>query len=282
MPSAPLHPVGRVGDQLSRSKSKPASLTDTYVTSQPYAARRSSGVDALGHPAHGQAEQLVDRAHPLGVAAGQVVVDGQHVHRAAQRAWPAAADGCGQRLALTGGHLDDVAGEHRQRADELHVVGPLPERAAAASRPRAQISARESGRFRVMAVFLGAAVFFGAVVAVADSVARHSTARAVNSASDSFWSAFSLVSAKGRAARIGARSTVAPGRSRNRARQDMNQAEKRIAVDVTGAVSRRSIRSALRVLPRSPSGRNFGEPDGRSFGEPDGRNFGEVVAIRVA
>ena len=36
---------------------------------------------------------------------------------------PGGRDRAGQRLALTGGHLDDVAGQHPQRAEKLDVEG---------------------------------------------------------------------------------------------------------------------------------------------------------------
>ena len=35
-------------------------------------------------------------------------------------------DRSGQRLALTGRHFDDVAGQHPQRAEQLHVERPQP------------------------------------------------------------------------------------------------------------------------------------------------------------
>ena len=84
------------------------------------------GGRGLVDPADGEAEQLVDRAHPLGVAAGQVVVDRDHVDRA-PRGIAGGGDGGGQRLALTGGHLHDVTGEQRLRAEQLHVIGALVE-----------------------------------------------------------------------------------------------------------------------------------------------------------
>ena len=37
-------------------------------------------------------------------------------------------DRTGQGLALTGGHLDDVAGQHAQRAEQLNVERPQPGR----------------------------------------------------------------------------------------------------------------------------------------------------------
>ncbi len=104
-----LHPVVDVGDQLVAQVVE-AGLADRDVGD--VAGVRLAPLLAggrLGDPADGQPEQVVDRRHPVGVAAGQVVVDGDHVHRAvAQPDVPVRGDRRGQRLALTGGHLGDV------------------------------------------------------------------------------------------------------------------------------------------------------------------------------
>jgi hypothetical protein len=68
-----------------------------------------------------EAERLVDRAHPLRVAAGQVVVDRHEVHALAGQRVEADGEGRGQRLALAGLHLGDVAAVQHHAADELHV-----------------------------------------------------------------------------------------------------------------------------------------------------------------
>ena len=75
------------------------------------------------------AEQLVDRAHPLRVAAGQVVVDGDQVDAvAAQRVQDDRQRG-GERLALAGLHLRDRAVVQHHAADQLHVEVALAQRA---------------------------------------------------------------------------------------------------------------------------------------------------------
>ena len=75
-------------------------------------------------------ERLEQRAHPFGVAAGQVVVDRDDVHVAAAERVAGRGDRARQRLALTGRHLDHVAGQHPKRALQLDVErlqrgGPL-------------------------------------------------------------------------------------------------------------------------------------------------------------
>ena len=76
-----------------------------------------------------EAEEAVDPAHPLGVAAGEVVVDRDDVHALAGERVEVGRQRRDQRLALTGLHLGDVAEVQRGAAHELHVVVALAERA---------------------------------------------------------------------------------------------------------------------------------------------------------
>ena len=46
------------------------------------------------------------------------------MHVAAADRVSGGGDRTGERLALTGGHLDDIAGQHAQRAEQLHVERP--------------------------------------------------------------------------------------------------------------------------------------------------------------
>jgi hypothetical protein len=71
--------------------------------------------------ADGEAQRRVDRAHPLGVAAGQVVVDGDEVHALAGQRVEAHRERGRQGLALAGLHLGDVAAVEDHPADELDV-----------------------------------------------------------------------------------------------------------------------------------------------------------------
>ena len=72
--------------------------------------------DAPGDP-----ERVVDRAHPLGVAAGEVVVDGHDVDALAGERVEDHRERRRERLALAGLHLGDVAAVDRHAADQLHV-----------------------------------------------------------------------------------------------------------------------------------------------------------------
>ena len=75
-----------------------------------------------GHvDAHRQAEEVVQPAHPLGVAPRQVVVDGDHVHALAAERVQVHRQRGHQRLAFAGAHLGDLALVQRDAADQLHV-----------------------------------------------------------------------------------------------------------------------------------------------------------------
>ena len=68
-----------------------------------------------------EAEEAVDAAHPLGVAAGQVVVDGDEVDALAAEAVEVGRQRRHERLALAGLHLGDPAEVQRRAAHDLHV-----------------------------------------------------------------------------------------------------------------------------------------------------------------
>ena len=74
-----------------------------------------------------EAEEAVHPAHPLGVALGQVVVGRDDVHALARKRVQVGGEHAGQRLALTGAHLGDVAQVQRRAAHQLDVEGALPE-----------------------------------------------------------------------------------------------------------------------------------------------------------
>ena len=82
---------------------------------------------------------VVDRAHPLGVAAGQVVVDRDDVDALAGQRVEDDGERGGQRLALAGLHLGDVAAVQDHAADQLHVE------VAHAHRPLARLADDREG-----------------------------------------------------------------------------------------------------------------------------------------
>ena len=68
-----------------------------------------------------QAEELVEAAHPLRVAVGQVVVDGDDVDALAFERIQVDGQGGDQRLAFTGLHFGDFAAVQHHAADQLDV-----------------------------------------------------------------------------------------------------------------------------------------------------------------
>jgi len=79
-------------------------------------ARRLRQVDA-----HREPQEVVEAAHPLGVATGQVVVHGDHVHALARQGVQVHRQGSGQRLALARAHFGHFAVVQRDAAEHLHV-----------------------------------------------------------------------------------------------------------------------------------------------------------------
>ena len=79
--------------------------------------------------ADGEAEELVDLAHPFGVALGQVVVHRDDVDALAFERVEIDRQGGDQRLAFAGLHLGDLALVQDHAAHELDVEMALAERA---------------------------------------------------------------------------------------------------------------------------------------------------------
>ncbi len=68
-----------------------------------------------------QAQEVVDLTHPVGVAAGQIVVDGDDVDALALERVEVGGQGGDQGLALAGAHFRDAAGVQDHAADHLDV-----------------------------------------------------------------------------------------------------------------------------------------------------------------
>jgi hypothetical protein len=106
-----------------------ADLVDGHVHDVVGVGRAALGLlGRLAQPPDGDAELGEQRAHPLGVAAGEVVVHGDHVHAAALPGVARGGDRPDQRLALAGDHLDDVAEQEGGRRLQLDVERALAER----------------------------------------------------------------------------------------------------------------------------------------------------------
>ncbi len=82
--------------------------------------------------ADAQAHGAIGPAHFFGVAADQVIVDGDNVNRLAAPAPDAGRQRGGDGFALAGGHFGDESFTHRQRAHDLHGIGTFSNRAETA------------------------------------------------------------------------------------------------------------------------------------------------------
>src|SRR6266850_646090 len=71
-------------------------------------------------------------AHFFGVAADQIIVDGDYVNRLAAPAPDAGGQRGGDGFALAGGHFGDEPFAHGQCAHDLHGIGTFSNRAEAA------------------------------------------------------------------------------------------------------------------------------------------------------
>ena len=88
-------------------------------------------VQVVNDHADRQPQKLVDLAHPLGVALGQVVVHRDHVHAVAGQRIQIAGQRGHQRFAFAGLHLGNLALVQHHAADQLHVEVPHLHRAPA-------------------------------------------------------------------------------------------------------------------------------------------------------
>ncbi len=86
-------------------------------------------VEVVDDDAHRQAQELVDLAHPFGVALGQIIVDGDDVDAAAGERVEVDRKRGDQRLAFAGLHFGDLAFVQDHAADELNVEMTLAQRA---------------------------------------------------------------------------------------------------------------------------------------------------------
>ena len=82
-------------------------------------------VELVDDDANGEAEELVDAAHPFRVALGEVVVDGDDVDALAGERVEIDRQRGDQRLALARLHLGDLALVQHHAADQLHIEMPL-------------------------------------------------------------------------------------------------------------------------------------------------------------
>jgi hypothetical protein len=88
-------------------------------------------VQVVDDDADGEPQELVNLAHPLGIALGQVVVHRDHMHAVAGQGVQIAGQRGHQRFSFAGLHFADLALVQHHAADQLHVEvahlhGPPP------------------------------------------------------------------------------------------------------------------------------------------------------------
>ena len=86
-------------------------------------------VQSMHDDADAHAEKAVNLSHPLGVAAGEIIVDRHDVDAFAGKRVQIDCQGGDQGLAFAGAHLRDGAFVQDHAADQLHIEMPLLQRA---------------------------------------------------------------------------------------------------------------------------------------------------------
>ena len=120
---AALHHVGLVDDHVVAQVVKAELVVRAVGDVGLVGLLAVPGLDAVDDQTDGQTQETVDLAHPLGVAAGQVIVDGDNMHALAGQGVQVGGHGSDQRLAFTGLHLGDAGAVQHDAADDLHGVG---------------------------------------------------------------------------------------------------------------------------------------------------------------
>ena len=117
---AELHHVGLVGHhvvaQVVKAELIVGAVGDIGIVGGP----AGIAVHALYDQANGQPQPAVELAHPLAVALGQIVVNGNNVHPLAGQGVQVGGQGSHKGLALTGLHLGNIAAVQGNAAGHLH------------------------------------------------------------------------------------------------------------------------------------------------------------------
>ena len=88
------------------------------------------GPHALLNETNGQTQELVDGSHPLGIPAGQIIVERQDVDAVAGQGIEIGGQDCDQGLAFAGLHLDQLALVQSDPAEHLDIEGTHRDHAA--------------------------------------------------------------------------------------------------------------------------------------------------------
>ena len=117
---AALHHVGLVGHHVVAQIVEAKLVVGAVGDIGGVGGAAGVAVHALYDQADGQTQPAVQFAHPLAVALGQIVVDGDHMHAFAGQGIQVGRQGGHEGLAFTGLHLGNVAAVQGDAADDLH------------------------------------------------------------------------------------------------------------------------------------------------------------------
>ena len=117
---AALHHVGLVGHhvvaQVVKAELVVGAVGDIGIVGGPAGV----AVHALHDQTDSQPQPAIELAHPLAVALGQIVVDGNNVHPFAGQGVQVGGQGSHKGLALTGLHLGNIAAVQGNAAGHLY------------------------------------------------------------------------------------------------------------------------------------------------------------------
>ena len=83
----------------------------------------------MNYVIYGKAQKTIDLPHPLGIASGKIIVDGNDVNAFAGQSVKISGQSRNQRLTFTGFHFGNLSVVQNNTADELNVVMALSQRA---------------------------------------------------------------------------------------------------------------------------------------------------------
>ena len=126
-----LHALAQVELHVVAQVVEPELVVRTVCTITRVCGAALLVVEVVHDHADGQAEEVVDFSHPLRVALGQVVIDGDHVDAAPGQRVQVDRQGGDQGFAFAGLHLGNRARVQHHAADQLHVEVTHVERAPA-------------------------------------------------------------------------------------------------------------------------------------------------------
>ena len=117
---AALHHVGLIGHHVVAQVVEAELVVGTVGDVGSIGGAACIAVHALCDQADRKAQPAVELAHPLAVALGKVIVDGDNMHALTGEGIQVGGQGSHKSLAFTGLHLGNIAAVQGNAADDLH------------------------------------------------------------------------------------------------------------------------------------------------------------------